>query len=108
MTESAEVLLTMPARPEGVGVVRQALARSPQAICATVIGLRGNAMATFVPIVTRLVCSAAIAQGMNGSCPVSGVVSPGSSSIESSSALLRLSLSRQSMSRSPLVADATV
>ena len=46
------------------------------ALFATVIGLRPNATAIPVPIVTRSVCSAISACGRNGSCAVSAVHSP--------------------------------
>src|SRR3989338_323395 len=48
----------------------EAFARS-QAMCARIIGLRGNATAIAVPSLTREVTVAATASGRNGSCCVS-------------------------------------
>jgi hypothetical protein len=48
----------------------EALARS-QAMCARIIGLRGNATAIDVPSLIRDVTVAATASGRNGSCCVS-------------------------------------
>src|SRR5262245_6051896 len=42
-------------------------------ICASTIGLRGNATAIAVPSLMRSVCSAASSKGKNGSCAVSAV-----------------------------------
>src|SRR6202521_2532621 len=43
------------------------------AVAAVIIGLRGNAIATEVPILIRLVCSAISAAGRKPSLPASGI-----------------------------------
>jgi hypothetical protein len=47
-----------------------------QLISAVIIGLRGKAIATDVPSVTRSVVIAAAASGRNGSFLISGVTMP--------------------------------
>jgi len=48
----------------------------PQAVCASCVGERANAMATAVPSSTRSVATAARVNAMNGSCAVSAAHNP--------------------------------
>ena len=66
---------TRPYHP-GIAALYAATEAPVVAVCATTRGLRGNAMATLVASVIRVVCSAAIVSGRKGSCPASGVVAP--------------------------------